>query len=796
MNNSTIIGRQTFDGLGRQLSVEAAGCLTRFHYGKGQLPPTANTLADGKRVEFTYEPELNNRLLSVTPHDQPAQTIAYHPLGMPASANGALGTESFGFTPSGQPDQDTWTVGDARHGTRWHYSLNGLLQGFDDAMGTAHRRSFDSHGRVSETRVGHLVTRYRYDALSRLAEISVKDQLDAGKLTTALTYDSLGREHTRTFTAVTPDGQSHTSTQTLSYSALDQITSRTWTEDSRTLKETFEYDIRGRLVGFAADADAAPEDPFGNPIVSQAFTYNSLNGHEKVVTTYADTSVDEARFTYATHNPVQLALITHTHPSWPREVKLNYDDCGRVVSDNLGRRMVWNAQDRLIEIRQDGRSCQYGYTAHGRLVDRTVDGTLSRSFYSGEELTHEMTGDVSLQFNSGETGLFAVSKVTAALHETTLLGADGQGSVRLESRSTVRTHRYSAYGMESRNTQAVPFGYAGQRHEPLTGIQILGDYRPYDPVLMCFLSPDSESPFGKGGINPYAYCAGDPVNRIDPDGHSWVNYLLAGAGLAIGIAAAVASFGAASTVIASFGYAGWAALTPSAAMIIGAGALDVASVATGVAGLISQATGADESVGNVLGWVSFGTGLAAGALSGLAGSVARIGGRKPGSPSVPVRRESSADVLFEKTRGEHDVTFHKALWGESDLKGFETHGTPEGYLMNAKGIFEPAANVAKREIAPRLAEYEAHRPLVLLACEGGSSGAAQEIANVLRRPVIGYDEVIYVGGPSHIGSFGYHQTRTGIVTTLPLKRLKGGRDQGFHLGPNYGFATPRTYSPA
>lgn len=61
--------------------------------------------------------------------------------------------------------------------------------------------------------------------------------------------------------------------------------------------------------------------------------------------------------------------------------------------------------------------------------------------------------------------------------------------------------------------------FAGQRHDALTGCYHLGNgHRLYGPGLMRFLSADHLSPFGQGGFNAYAYCAGDPVNNIDPSG--------------------------------------------------------------------------------------------------------------------------------------------------------------------------------------------------------------------------------------------------------------------------------------
>lgn len=62
-------------------------------------------------------------------------------------------------------------------------------------------------------------------------------------------------------------------------------------------------------------------------------------------------------------------------------------------------------------------------------------------------------------------------------------------------------------------------GLHGERDEGI-GLYLLGaGYRGYMPSLRRFIAPDSWSPFGRGGINAYMFCEGDPVNGSDPSGH-------------------------------------------------------------------------------------------------------------------------------------------------------------------------------------------------------------------------------------------------------------------------------------
>lgn len=96
-------------------------------------------------------------------------------------------------------------------------------------------------------------------------------------------------------------------------------------------------------------------------------------------------------------------------------------------------------------------------------------------------------------------------------------------------------------------------GFNGERSDAISNNTPLGNgYRAFNPVLGRFTCPDSLSPFGMGGINPYVFCSGDPVNRTDPSGHfsvgQWIGMAL---GLVAGIALSMVTDGAATPAVLS-----------------------------------------------------------------------------------------------------------------------------------------------------------------------------------------------------------------------------------------------------
>ena len=119
------------------------------------------------------------------------------------------------------------------------------------------------------------------------------------------------------------------------------------------------------------------------------------------------------------------------------------------------------------------------------------------------------------------TAIFTVSSGATV----TLLKTDHASTVWAgRSSETVLSQVFDAYGYSQGDL--LPLGFNGQPMDGFTRNYLLGNgHRMYCRRLMRFSSSDGLSPFGKGGMNSYAYCGGDPVNRHDPSGRNWISRL-------------------------------------------------------------------------------------------------------------------------------------------------------------------------------------------------------------------------------------------------------------------------------
>lgn len=166
---------------------------------------------------------------------------------------------------------------------------------------------------------------------------------------------------------------------------------------------------------------------------------------------------------------------------------------------------------------------QYAYDPLDRHVSTgTAENQATHLFYCRQRVATEIRGDTHAQVFESEEAVLAYRVQQGEGLTTTLVAGDTKRStLSVLNHSQPASVTFTPYGYQPLmpGIHRVP-GFNGERPDPLTGHYLLGNgYRAFNPMLMRFNSPDRWSPFGKGGINAYAYCLGDPVNRIDPDGN-------------------------------------------------------------------------------------------------------------------------------------------------------------------------------------------------------------------------------------------------------------------------------------
>lgn len=725
-----ILGTQTFDGFGRLTEQTCGGRVTRYVYEGASTVPSAVTLPSGKTVQYSCIPELGNVVKRVAT-DELTQSFSYDPAtGQILSAWQGLNMIRNEQYPSGALKCEQFSSGLLTNYTRM---LSGTVLTYEDVTGSETLYLRDTYGRINSLKDAHLIAELEYDPLGRLSGQTVTDIATQGKLATDIKYDDFGREDTRTVT------DSNNISLTLALSRFpDGLLRRRilYISGKRIRVEDYSYDKRRRLTRYRAKGpeNQLPTDGYGNHICDRRYRYDALNNLLSVKTLFSSGEGDTCIFHYADKDdPTQLSRISHTFHAYPQTTELRYDADGRMIRDEAGRTLTYDTLGRLTGSNSNGVSqVLYRYDALNRIITQTLNDADIRSlYYRDGELVNELTeldpGHYSL-IKYGHDCL-AVKKGSSII----LTATDALGSL-LWSRdfsAERQLHQWEPYGA-GRAPDFLP-GYTGERVDPVTGHYHLGNgYRAYSPALMRFTCPDSLSPFGAGGINPYAYCAGDPVNFSDPSGHiSWQGWLSIGIGV-FGLGLALLTGGL--SIAAAGGLI--AALEGASTVALVVGGLGV------VADVTSIASGALEDVNpeasSVLGWTSLGAGAA-----GLAGGLGKMGMQfsrgavRARTPVVLGGTMKNLDslgrdiFLFDDVyKGENrlNIVAHGALQADGTALLSRTSGAG----MSADELF----NILRSRVT--LTDYQNIRTIMCHSGSGSAASFGQKLSTLSGLPVKSY----------------------------------------------------------
>lgn len=563
----------SYDAAGRLVAVtNALHQQTRYTWTSfGELASVTD--AKQQQTRFAYDPL--GRLIRKTWPDQSAEHYSYTVVTDAATGNiydqvlhqlTDGNTNTYAFDSQGRPVKTTYFDGRT---SQYDYTATGQLQMVRDPEDSVCYRH-DAHHRVVEvvhlgaqpgddctrssgsrsiayaydgngnrtsmtTRVGTTTTTisYAYDAANRLCSISTAAIPTPCGVTNPMTFAYGYDDQAGTQTLTYPNGLVMTATYD-SFQNLKQLTqtrgsqvvaSYTYTVDAvgnRTRLDeadgsvtTWEYDAAYRLLHERRQG--------GNPSESWdiRYTYDPV-GNRMTMTELQDGVQAMTSYSYQPNGLDQLDHVTLPDGT---VLPYRYDLRGNLLSDGIAA-YTYDAADRLQSVRRNGVEQHNHYDSEGRRIRQNVNGVTTDYLWDDQSAFGDVIAEIGADDTITTRYVVGKSKVLAQINGTRVdyLLPDGQGSTRtLINNNATEHYRYTAFGTlrGGSATPETPYLYTGQHFDAETGLYALRA-RYYQPEHGRFLSRDTVQPelTNTQELNRYGYVANNPVNLIDPTGHT------------------------------------------------------------------------------------------------------------------------------------------------------------------------------------------------------------------------------------------------------------------------------------
>lgn len=458
------------------------------------------------------------------------------------------------YTPTNKIDTLTESHGTKEQKTTtYHYDTSGRLHTITDPNGTKITYTYDDLSRISTLITTNVSYRYHYDALSRITE--VEDLIH--HTSTTRSYDAQGNLTSETLgNGLTLTNHYDTQNRRTLLTLPDQTTI-TYTYDSYYLRsitrnnythEFLTYDLSGNLLTETSathhynlnnqkDEIHTPtliqtvtdRDPLGN-VLSQ--TTNSTTEHFTYSPLSQLTSEPDHQYTYdSLHNRTSK----DSHPYLINNAnQLTSTDTAQYFYDTAGYphlkksaqpiTYTYDGLGRLIEATSPTFRITYVYDSFHRRLSRTVYHPLNGTLIKHQNFLYDDTNEIGstdenhtiheLRILKDSSQAEIGAAIALELNSITYIPVhDLQGNIRalLHNDTQIESTTYTAYG-ETSQPSFSPWTFRSKRLDPELNLIFFGR-RYYDPETGRFFTPDPKG--FVDGLNLYAYCHNNPLNKID-----------------------------------------------------------------------------------------------------------------------------------------------------------------------------------------------------------------------------------------------------------------------------------------
>jgi len=214
--------------------------------------------------------------------------------------------------------------------------------------------------------------------------------------------------------------------------------------------------------------------------------------------------------------------------SWYNPITKNYQapssvEPGEAYFINGLKQSTWAIQQQNAKLET---LAQYFYDGDGGRVKKiTPRGTTT---YIGS--LYEVTGSLKTKhIFMGPNRIATVSGTNPVPDTVAYFHSDHLGSSNIitnQAGNLIQNCEYLPYGEFSTKSgiNATNYYFTGKELDDETGLMFFGA-RYYDPQIGRFITPDTiiQSPYDPQSFNRYSYCRNNPINLIDPTGHSFLS---------------------------------------------------------------------------------------------------------------------------------------------------------------------------------------------------------------------------------------------------------------------------------